>query len=255
MQRVTDRIAVVKLPCHACPGRSMGICAPLDFDRLAELLSLGEICHWNKGDRVFQAGQRMGRFYKIIKGIVAVHTTLSDGRHQILSLNTTGEVCGYLENEGTYQFTGDAVTDVEACAFDRGRFNQLEARYPDLAKAIEKEMSARLKRTAETLTAIGQLKAPERLAYFLLQLTDIYADRFVATSAVLLPLTREQIGHHLGMTLETVSRCFGLLKKRELILESGDTVTIPDRARLEQFAVLATPIERDDRRFRVVAKV
>jgi CRP/FNR family transcriptional regulator, anaerobic regulatory protein len=105
-------------------------------------------------------------------------------------------------------------------------------------------MAARLKRTAETLTAIGQLKAPERLAYFLLQLTDIYADRFLATSAVSLPLTREQIGHHLGMTLEMVSRSFGFLKDRKLILENEHTVTIPDRARLEQFAVLATPIER-----------
>lgn len=188
---------------------------------------------------MFRAGDPMGMFYKVTKGIVAVHRSLEDGRRQIVGVHTIGDLCGYLQQNGTYNFGGDAVTDVEACGFDRRRFDAFVGRHPDLAYALATDMTDKLKRTAETMAAIGQLKASERVAYFLLQLADTYTRRLGAKPPLTLHLTRQQIAHHLGLSLETVSRAFSSLRNRKLIaLEGPDTVAIPDHALLAKHAAL-----------------
>src|SRR3954449_5360884 len=60
------------LPCTLCPGRSIGVCQPLDDERLAYLLSLGRPRRWKRGESMFVAGDAMGHFYKVTKGIVLV---------------------------------------------------------------------------------------------------------------------------------------------------------------------------------------
>ena len=230
-----------KLPCTLCLGRSIGICEPLDDQRLAYLLSLGTARRWKSGESMFQAGEPMGHFYKVTRGIVLVFRSLDDGRRQIVGLHSIGDLCGYLEKNGTYNFSGEALTDVEACSFDRRRFDAFVTRNPDLASALADDMSDKLKRAAENMAVLGQLKSQERVAYFLLQLADVYSRKMGVTQPLQLHLTREQIADHLGLRLETVSRAFSLLKSRGVIaLVGADAVAILDRPRLAAFARLPT---------------
>lgn len=200
---------------------------------------MGGVRRWKKGEVLFRAGDPIGMFYKITKGIVAIHRTLGDGRRQIVGLHTIGDLCGDIENAGTYNFGGDAVTDVEACAFDRRKFKAFAAEHTDLIAALSQDMVDRLKRTAENMAAIGQLNTTERVAYFLLQLDGIYSTRLGARPPLQLRLSRQQIAEYLGMKIETVSRSFTRLKARGLIALIGlDTVMILDRRKLEEFACL-----------------
>jgi len=218
----------------------IGICEPLDDDRLAYLLSLGPRQRWTKGELMFQAGEAMGYFHKLTKGVVLVYRSFEDGRRQIVGVHSIGDLCGYLEKDGTYNFSGVALTDVEACSFDRRRFDAFVARNPDLGSALADDMSDKLKRAAENMAVIGQLKSTERVAYFLLQLADVYSLKMGLTEPLQLHLTRDQIADHLGLRLETVSRSFTILKDRGLIvLVRGDAVSILDRRRLAEFARLS----------------
>lgn len=227
------------LPCTLCPGRSIGICEPLDDDRLAHLLSLGPRQRWSKGELMFQAGEPIGYFHKVTKGVVLIFRSLEDGRRQIVGVHSIGDLCGYLAKDGTYNFSGVALTDVEACSFDRRRFDAFVARNPDLGAALADDMSDKLKRAAENMAVLGQLKSTERVAYFLLQLADVYSRKMGLTEPLHLHLTREQIADHLGLRLETVSRSFTALKNNRLIaLVGSDAVSILDRRRLAQFASL-----------------
>jgi CRP-like cAMP-binding protein len=67
--------------CTTCVGRSLNLCKPLDDIRLAQLVALGGPRQWNKGETLFREGDPMGSFFKITQGVVAVSTTLDDGRH------------------------------------------------------------------------------------------------------------------------------------------------------------------------------
>ena len=63
-----------------------------------------------------------------------------------------------------------------------------------------------------------------------------------------LPLTRSELADYLGLTLETVSRMIGQLKRKGLIeLRSTREVIVPDIALLADVANMDTWLEDDER--------
>jgi CRP/FNR family transcriptional regulator, anaerobic regulatory protein len=150
---------VTSLPCDRCVGRSLNLCKPLDGARLQVMLALGGIRRWKKRETIFRAGAPMGAFFKIRSGIVAVSRTLDDGRRQIVAVRAPGDCVGYLDNDGKYAFEGQALTDVEACAFDRRGFDAFAAKHPDLAAALAEALSAALKQSGEAMLVLGQLRS------------------------------------------------------------------------------------------------
>jgi CRP/FNR family transcriptional regulator, anaerobic regulatory protein len=230
----------LKLRCDGCPGRLRGICEPLDDGRLAELLAHGTTRRWARGSTMFIAGEPLKMFYKVTSGIAALLHSLPDGRRHIVELNSIGDLCGYLARNGTYLYSGEAITDVEACAFDRSHFDAFVPRHPDLAQALMEAIAAKLMRAQANMVALGQLKSTEKVANLLCQFDDLYSNRLnVADRTLVLHLTRAQIGDYLGLTLESVSRAFSTLKDKQLIAPMGRAdVAILDKQRLKQFARL-----------------
>lgn len=223
------------LPCDNCIGRTLNLCKPLDDARLEHLLSLGGVRHWKKHEILFRAGDPIGSFFKIRKGIVAVSHTLDDGRRQITALRAPGDCVGYLDRNGSYAFEGEALTDVEACAFDRRRFDVYVAQHPDLAAALVEALSSALKQAGMLSLVLGQLRSTERVAHFLAEISSLYAERHVSPAQPLaLHMGRNEIADYLGLTIETVSRSIGKLKSRNIIalVESGEVVILdPKRLR------------------------
>lgn len=186
---------------------------------------------------MYRAGESAHMVYKITKGIVAESRSLDDGRRQIIGIRTVGDLCGYPRHRGSFQFSGEALTEVEACAFDGEKFTAFTGRNIDLACALAEDVSDRLKRATENLTVIGQLKSVERVAHFLVEIQELYASRHVCTHPLTLHLTRQEIADYLGLTLETVSRSFSRLRDQRVIaLVGGDAVAILDEARLAHIA-------------------
>ena len=227
--------SVDTLPCDRCIGRSLNLCKPLDDVRLRQLLALGGIRHWKRRETLFRAGDPMGAFFKIRKGIVAVSRALDDGRRQIVAVRAPGDCVGYLDTEGAYAFEGEALTDVEACAFDRRGFDVFAAEHPDLAAAVAEALSSALKQTGQAMLVLGQLKSTERVAHFLCELDSLYRHRHLSGSPMVLHMSRGEIGDYLGLTIETVSRSMGKLKKRGLIgLVGSDGVVVLQGAKLRE---------------------
>ena len=218
------------LPCDRCFGRSFNVCKPLDESSLQTLLSLGGIRHWKKHEIIFHAGAPLGAFYKIRSGIVAVSHTIDDGRRQIIAVRAPGDCVGYLDNDGRYAFEGQALTDVEACAFDRRAFDAFAAGHPDLAAAVTNALSAALQQAGEAMLVLGQLRSTERVAHFLAEIDLLYRRRHVSSRPLSLKMSRAEIAAYLGLTIETVSRSIGKLKDRGVIslMESDEVVILDD---------------------------
>jgi CRP/FNR family transcriptional regulator, anaerobic regulatory protein len=226
---------MVALPCKGCVGRALNICKPLDEERLARLLSLGGPRCWRKGETLFRAGDPMGPFFKIRKGVAAVSRAFNDGRRQIVALRVPGDCLGYLEQDNRYVFDGHALTDVDACTFDRRRYDAYAAEHPDLAAATMDALATSMRQAGRALFVLGQLTATERVAHFLVEIDELYRERQLATEPLSLFMNRTYIGDYLGLRQETVCRAFGKLKKRGLIEPLGnDQVVILDRAKLRE---------------------
>ena len=228
---------MTSLPCDRCVGRSLNLCKPLERDRLQIMLKLGGIRRWKRHEIVFHADSPMGAFFKIRSGIVAVSRSLDDGRRQIVAIRAPGDCVGYLDNDGKYAFEGEALTDVEACAFDRRGFDAFAAKHPDLAAAVAEALSAALKQSGQDMLVLGQLRSTERLAHFLAEIDTLYRQRAVSSGPLSLKMNRAEIADYLGLTIETISRSIGKLKARNVISLIGtDEVVVLDNNRLRQIA-------------------
>ncbi|WP_421996636.1 Crp/Fnr family transcriptional regulator [Reyranella sp.] len=205
----------------------------MDRERLAQLLALGGPRKWRKREILFAAGTPMGSFFKITRGVVAVSRTLEDGRRQIVAIRVPGDCVGYLEEGGLYAFEGEALTDVEACGFDRRKFDAFAAAHPDLAAATAEALATALKQTGQAMLVLGQLRSTERVAHFLAEIDTLYRVRRVSSQPLSLHMTRGDIADYLGLTIETVSRTIGKLKRRGIIQVAGtDEIVVLDRDRL-----------------------
>lgn len=222
------------LPCDTCVGRHMNICKPLQHSRLTQLLDLGGMRSWKKGEMLFRAGDPMGPFFKITAGVVAVSKLLDDGRRQVVALRAAGDCLGYLEENGQYAFEGRALTSVDACFFDRGLFDKFAARNPDLAAATTDALASALRQAGQAMLVLGQMKSVERVAHFLVEIDALYRNRGVHSESLSLLMSRAEIADYLGLTIETVSRALGKLKKKGVIaVGRRDQVMILDRVQLQ----------------------
>jgi CRP/FNR family transcriptional regulator len=88
---------------------------------------------------------------------------------------------------------------------------------------------------------LGSMKAEERLAAFLVNLTQRLHSRGYSSSEVVLRMTREEIGSYLGLKLETVSRTFSRFQDEGLLDVKQRQIRILDQARLKDLVGAATP--------------
>ncbi len=142
-----------------------------------------------------------------------------------------GDCVGYLEENGRYAFEGKALTEVAACGFDRRKFDRFAASHSDLAAATAEALSTSLKQTGRAMLVLGQLKSttggafPRRNRHALSR--TLHLDP--AADAVHDP---GDIADYLGLTIETVSRTTGKLRKRGIIgLAGTDEIVLLDRGR------------------------
>lgn len=207
----------------------------MDEAGLRQLLALGGPRRWKKGEAMFRAGDPVGPFFKITKGVAMVSRSLDDGRRQILLLRVPGDGLGYVDESGCHAFDGVALTDVEACAFDRRRFDALSARHPDLAAAIAEMLANALKQSGRMLAVLGQLESTERVAHFLAEVHALYGNAGSPLGSLCLQLNRSEIAEYLGLRNETVSRAIAKLRKNKMIdLVENNEIVVLDPQRLRE---------------------
>ena len=225
-----------QLPCDRCIGKHYNICHLLERERQRELLETGCRQRFEKRSYLFRAGSPVGAVFKVTSGIVAESRTLADGRRQIIAFFLPGDICGYLDSDGSYTFDGEAVTTAETCSFNRERFNVFVNRNRDVAEEMRRGLAERLKTLGTHLSVVGQLTSTERVANFVAMMNAAYTARNVQTRPLPLPMKRSDIADYLGLRLETVSRAFSKLRQRSIIDVHEDEVLIIDPARLNQLS-------------------
>jgi CRP/FNR family transcriptional regulator len=80
---------------------------------------------------------------------------------------------------------------------------------------------------------LGSMRAEERLATFLLNMSKRFLRRGYSASDFHLRMTREELGSYLGLKLETVSRLFSQFQKDGAIQVEQKHVRIVDLAKLQ----------------------
>lgn len=205
--------------CSTCVLGQFCLPVGLSSDDLEKVDSLvTERVRLKKGESLYRQGDSLTAVYGIRFGTLKTEYALPDGREQITGFHLPGEMLG-LDGigENTYQSNAIALEDSEACVVRFNDFEQLARQLPSLQSQFHKILSRELTQDQRHLLALGTLRAEERLASFLLNLSDRLAARGYSANEFHLRMSREEIGSYLGIQLETVSRLFSRFTESGLI--------------------------------------
>lgn len=152
-----------------------------------------------------------------------------DGREQVTGFQMPGEILGLdAISMNRYASSAFALEDSEVCPIHYPQLEKLARELPSLQHNLTRILSNEIVRDHETLAILGTMSSEERLAAFLLNLSERLRRRGFSSSEFVLKMRREEIGSYLGLRLETVCRAIAYLRDHGLVVISGRDVHIQD---------------------------
>jgi len=221
--------------CSGCNLHELCLPAGLDGTDLAELDRLVALPRpLARGDTLFRAGFELVSLYAVRTGFLKSSVLHDDGREQVAGFHMTGEVMG-MDGIGAGKHLCDAVAleDSEVCEIPFADLERLSREIPALQSHFHRLMSREIAHDHGVMLLLGSMRAEERLAAFLLNLSQRYTARGYSSTQFNLRMTREEIGSYLGLKLETVSRAFSQLQDKGLLAVRNKAIDILDLSGLK----------------------
>jgi CRP/FNR family transcriptional regulator, anaerobic regulatory protein len=187
-----------------------------------------------RGAALFRQDAVFTSIYAVRAGVFKTCVSAADGREQVTGFHLAGEIIG-LEGIGNerHACTALALEDAEVCVMPFARLAELAREVDGLQLHLHRVMSREIVREHGLMLLLGSRSAEERLAAFLLNLTQRLRARGFSGSELVLRMTRQEIGSYLGLTLETVSRTLSRFAAEGLIAVQHRHVRILQRERLQ----------------------
>lgn len=238
----TFRVEPFKVACSNCNLRELclpvGISEP-QLEQLDTMVSTRRPVP--RGGALFRTGDPFQSLYAVRTGFFKTAVSSEDGRDQVTGFQMAGELLG-LDGIATDRHTCDAVAleDSMVCVIPYRQLEDLSRELSDLQRHFHKIMSREIVRDHGVMLLLGSMRAEERLAAFLLNLTKRLQARGFSSSALILRMTREEIGSYLGLKLETVSRTFSKFQEEGYLEVRQRQIQILDQAGLARLVGEAT---------------
>ena len=200
--------------------------------RLDDLIHLKR--RFARGEYLYRSTDRFQSLYAIHSGSFKTQVLHEDGREQVTGFQMVGEIVG-LDAISTDKHTCDAVAleDSEVCEMPFNKLEALSRELPSLQRHLHKIMSREIVRDQGIMLLLGTMRAEERLAAFLLNLSQRFAARGLSPTQFQLRMSRQEIGSYLGLKLETVSRTLSLFQQRGLIRINNKSLEFLNLAELQ----------------------
>jgi CRP/FNR family transcriptional regulator len=225
-----------EVTCSSCNLRELclpGTLCAEDLDRMDNLVYARRKV--KRGESLFKSGDQFNAVYALRSGFFKTSLIDGEGREQVTGFFMGGELMG-LDGIGTGRYNGHAIAleDSEVCVMPFSLIEELSREIPALQRHLHAVLAREIVRDHGVMMLLGSMRAEERLATFLINLSKRFMRRGYSASDFHLRMTREEMGSYLGLKLETVSRLFSSFQKDGLIEVQQKHVRILDIAGLER---------------------
>lgn len=210
----------MKTLCSTCSLRELCLPVGLRPDEFEQLDTVIKQSHrLKKGEFLFRSGESFHSLYAIRTGFFKTTVASQDGRDQVTGFFMSGELIG-MDGICTHSHSCDAVAleDSEVCELPFGHMEALSKEIPSIQTHFFRLMSREIVRDQGVMLLLGNMRAEERIAAFLLNLSQRLHHRGFAANDFILRMSREEIGSYLGLKLETVSRTLSRFHQEGLIM-------------------------------------
>ncbi len=226
-----------KLVCNYCLNYRDSIFRILDESEKNILRQYSTCLHFNKGDTIFNEGDKAIALLCLVKGKVKVFIEGVSGREQIIRLAKPVGFIGYkaLFSDENHYVSAVAIEDCTICRIDKkGLFKVLKSNN-ELCLRIMKFFATELKFSNSRTVTLTQKHIRGRLAESLICLKDTYG--FEKNGKTInIYLTRGDIAHLSNMTTSNAIRTLSAFAKERIIALNGKRIEILDMGLLEHIS-------------------
>jgi CRP/FNR family transcriptional regulator, nitrogen fixation regulation protein len=187
---------------------------------------LGTLMSFPSNTEIYGEGEPIDYLYKVLSGTVRTCKVRIDGRRQIGGFYLPGDMFG-VEVGAKHSFSAEAVTDCQVLLINRARVMARAAGEPAVARKLWGLIGHELGRVQDHILLLIK-SAEERVASFLLEMAG------PASETINLPMTRQDIGEYLGLTIETVSRTLAHLEATAAIEVHSRQILLRNRSALRR---------------------
>jgi len=224
--------------CQACKLRKQGFFCQMAPNVVKDLNAVRSSSVYPEGALLFLEKQAPRGVFILCEGEVKLSISSKEGKTLILRIAKAGEILGLTAvlSGKDYEVTAETLRPCQIAFVRRDDFMRLIAQHHEASEAVFRQLTANYQGACEQLRTVGlSASAGERLAKLLLSWSEGGEDT-KAGKRITMPLTHEEIAECIGSSRETVTRTFSDFRDRNIVTLKGSTLTISDRAALENFA-------------------
>lgn len=205
----------------------------LDDSALAEVSGLAQKRSYAPGEIIVLEGEPCTTVHFVVKGRVKVNKVSLEGREQVMIRLEPGDAFCLVPafDGGPNPATVEASTEVVLYAFRKEDFLHIVRRHPEVALAVLRHLSAKLRHFVGLVEDLSLRTVEARLARLLLRLAteqDVVHRR----------MTQQEMAAELGTVREVVGRALRDLEDEGVIHFDRHRIVIVDRAVLEAKAMI-----------------
>lgn len=194
-----------------------------------------------RNEYLYRAGEPFHAVYAIRTGFFKTFITSSRGQEHVSGFHMTGELLGMgAICDDKHSCSAIAQEDSELCEIPFTELEMLGRKIPSLQHHFHKIMSREISRNQSLVILLSSMSAEERLAAFLLNLSQRMGARGYSQTQFQLRMTRGDIGNYLGLKLETISRMLSKFQEEGLISVQNKNLVLNDLTRLKQITERTT---------------
>ncbi|UCJ16078.1 fumarate/nitrate reduction transcriptional regulator Fnr [Pseudomonas sp. MM211] len=216
--------------CKDCSLSSL--CLPLsldleDMDALDDIVKRGR--PMKKGEFLFRQGDTFNSVFAVRSGALKTFSISDAGEEQITGFHLPSELVGLsgMDTEA-YPVSAQALETTSVCEIPFERLDELSVSLPQLRRQLMRIMSREIRDDQQMMLLLSKKTADERIATFLVNLSARFRARGFSANQFRLAMSRNEIGNHLGLAVETVSRVFTRFQQSKLLEAEGKEVHILD---------------------------
>jgi CRP/FNR family transcriptional regulator len=231
-------VNALRTSCSNCSMHQL--CLPMglgesDMDKLDEII--GRRRKIPRDGYLYRMDDPFINLYAVRIGHFKTYQINAGGEQQITGFQMAGELLG-MDAISTDRHHCDAIAleDSEVCEIPFPRLEELFGTMPILLRHFHRMMSQEITREQSVMLLLGNMRAEQRFAAFLVNLGSRYIARGYSSTDFQLRMSREDIGNYLGLTIESISRILSKFKKQGLLSVSNREIVLLDPATLKAMA-------------------
>lgn len=202
-----------------------------------DLMRLAQMCQlvkYKRAEKIFEKSQPGGILYVVMSGRIKIFGTSQQGQSKTFAYLEPGDFFGEMSliDEEVRSASASALDDSVLITLKREDFRKLIFSRPEMALAVLKTLSSRLRRANKEIEGLSFNNVLGRIAQILLDLSDRYGKKIDEGIQIDMALSHKELAEMAGTAREVISRVLSRFRRIGCVAFFDNKIIVTDKEKL-----------------------